>query len=293
MVQETLFDLLSLHHGCFIFEMGPPLTPQLMTLPIAPLTARIAKQVQEWKQFYPHLQSPDQCPVMTDAAAMSQVLPKGTVSTLLRYGDGKTSVRQLSHYLNREILTVAQAIYPCVQRGWVHFTQPSPPKSAVGFSPIASPTNADAQPFTPPVIACLDDAPTIRETVEVMLTQHGYEVAGLADPIEALSQMFKIAPNLILCDITMPNLDGYEVCAMLRQSTVFRQTPIIMLTGKDGFIDRVKARMVGATDYLAKPFGEEELVMLVEKYVGGGSAQMISPSHRGRGLQTVSANLAD
>jgi twitching motility two-component system response regulator PilG len=57
---------------------------------------------------------------------------------------------------------------------------------------------------------------------------------------------------------------------MLRQSTLFRQTPIVMLTGRDGFIDRVRAQMVGATDYLAKPFGEEELVTIVEKYVGQG-----------------------
>ena len=55
---------------------------------------------------------------------------------------------------------------------------------------------------------------------------------------------------------------------MLRRSSAFRQTPIVMLTGKDGFIDRVKARMVGATDYLTKPFGDSELLMLVEKYVG-------------------------
>jgi len=68
----------------------------------------------------------------------------------------------------------------------------------------------------------------------------------------------------------MPELDGYEICAMLRNSSAFRETPIIMLTGKDGFIDRVKAHMVGATDYLTKPFGEVELLTLVEQYVGLG-----------------------
>jgi twitching motility two-component system response regulator PilG len=73
----------------------------------------------------------------------------------------------------------------------------------------------------------------------------------------------------------MPELDGYELCAMLRKSTAFRQTPIVMLTGRDGFIDRVKARMVGATDYLTKPFGESELLMLVEKYVGVGQPQKL------------------
>jgi twitching motility two-component system response regulator PilG len=92
----------------------------------------------------------------------------------------------------------------------------------------------------------------------------------LDNPVTALSQFFIHKPDLILCDITMPELDGYEVCAMLRQSSYFRQTPIVMLTGLDGFIDRVRAQMVGATDYLAKPFGEEELVTIVEKYVGLG-----------------------
>jgi twitching motility two-component system response regulator PilG len=77
----------------------------------------------------------------------------------------------------------------------------------------------------------------------------------------------------------MPELDGYEICAMLRKSTAFRQTPIVMLTGKDGFIDRVKARMVGATDYLTKPFGESELLMLVEKYVGLGDPNRPKPNN--------------
>jgi twitching motility two-component system response regulator PilG len=68
----------------------------------------------------------------------------------------------------------------------------------------------------------------------------------------------------------MSELDGYEVCGMLRKSTAFRQTPIVVLTGKDGFIDRVRARMVGATDYLTKPFGAHELLMLLERYIGPG-----------------------
>jgi twitching motility two-component system response regulator PilG len=80
--------------------------------------------------------------------------------------------------------------------------------------------------------------------------------------------VFNQQPDLILCDIAMPELDGYELCAMLRRSSPFHQTPIIMLTGKEGFIDRVWARLSGATDYLTKPFREQELLMLVEKYIG-------------------------
>ncbi|NEP46913.1 MAG: response regulator, partial [Okeania sp. SIO2H7] len=110
----------------------------------------------------------------------------------------------------------------------------------------------------------------IRSTIESILHGHGYRVATLSDPLQALGQVFKLKPDLILCDIAMPQLDGYEICAMLRSSSTFRQTPIVMLTGIDGFIDRVKARIVGATDYFTKPFGESELLMLVDKYVGPG-----------------------
>jgi twitching motility two-component system response regulator PilG len=259
MVQETLFDLLNLHQGSFIFELGTPLTPQLMTLEIAPLVAVMIKQVQEWKQLLPHLQSPNQCPVIANSALLKDALPDSTFQTLDRYADGSTSLRRIARYLNRDILTVARAIYPYVQRGWLHLAQGSP---EVPLALVRSPH--------PPRIVCIDDGATVRKTVELILGQNGYEVSTIEHPLTALSRVFELKPDLILCDIAMPELDGYEVCAMLRQSNAFRQIPIIMLTGKEGFIDRVRARMVGATDYLTKPFGESELLMLLEKYVGLG-----------------------
>jgi twitching motility two-component system response regulator PilG len=273
MVQETLFDLLSLHQGTFIFESGPALAPQLMTLEIAPLVAQIMTQVQEWKQFYPHLQSPDQRATLADPLALQEALPDGTFSTLDRYADGKTSLRQVARYLNRDILTVARAIYPYIQRGWIQLVQSSVEDSSSVATKVRGRDFELWQPTKAPRIACIDDGATVRATVDAILQQHGYDVTTVGDPIEALSLMFRLQPDLILCDIAMPELDGYEVCAMLRKSTAFRQTPIVMLTGKDGFIDRVKARMVGATDYLTKPFGESELLMLLEKYVGLGDPQ--------------------
>lgn len=265
MIHETLFDLLSLHQGSFIFETGPALAPQLTTLEISPLITKIVKRVQEWKQFHPHIQSPNQCPVISDSAQLRSALPANVFNTLNRWADGKTSIRQMSRYLNRDILTVARAIYPYVQQGLVQLSYPghetaTPYKWELGQTFITK----------VPRIVCIDDEVAVRKWVEYILNQYGYEATAISNPLKALSLVFQLKPDLILCDITMPELDGYEICAMLRRSTAFRQTPIIMLTGKDGFIDRVKARMVGATDYLTKPFGENELLMLMEKYVGPG-----------------------
>ncbi|HEY9909304.1 MAG TPA: response regulator [Thermosynechococcaceae cyanobacterium] len=267
MVQETLFDLLSLHQGSFIFELSPALAPQLTTLEIGPLLARGMKQVQEWKQLHPHIQSPDQCPSATNLEALQKSLSAHTFEMLQRYVDGKTSLRQIARYLNREILTVARAIYPYVQKGLIQLGYPV--VTGVGFKGV-QPHEFDRWQVKTPRVVCIDDGATIRETVESILNQQGYEATALGNPLKALSLVFQLQPDLILCDIAMPELDGYEICAMLRKSTVFRRIPIVMLTGKDGFIDRVRARMVGATDYLTKPFGENELLMLVEKYVGRG-----------------------
>lgn len=263
MVRETLFDLLSIHQGSFIFEMGPALAPQLITLEIGQLLAKIIKQVQEWKQFHPYIQSPNQCPAISDANQMRQALPENTFNNLSRWADGKTNLRQMSRYLNRDILTVARAIYPFVQLGLVQLFYPE-------SEPVAPPSLATKIPR----VICIDDDIAVGKTVEYILEEQGYEAMAIVNPLKALSLVFQLKPDLILCDITMPELDGYEICAMLRRSTAFRQTPIIMLTGLDGFINRVKARMVGASDYLTKPFVESELLMLVEKHIGPGNREI-------------------
>jgi len=265
MVHETLFDLLSLHQGSFIFELGHALSPQLTTLEIGSLVAKIMKQVQEWKQFHPHIQSPEQCPAIADADQLRQTLSPSARNTLERWVDGKTSLRQMARYLNRDISAVARAIYPYIQQGIVQLSAP-PAEDFTHSKREFQRLNGHKVPR----VVCIDDGIALRKIVECILDQHGYEVTAIGNPVKALSLVFQLKPTLILCDITMPELDGYEICAMLRKSTAFRETPIIMLTGKDGFIDRVKARMVGATDYLTKPFGEIELLTLVEQYVGLG-----------------------
>ncbi len=246
MVSEVLFDLLSLHQGTFVFEISPALSPQLTTFKFAHLERNILQQLQAWKQFYPRIQSPNQCPVLLDRGAMPR---------LSQWIDGKTSIRQLARYSGQSIFEVAKSVFIAIESG------------AVGMATIVS-TIASKPKLEAPRVICIDDSMTICRAVEYILHNHGYQVTAIANPIRALSLVFQLKPNLIFCDIAMPDLDGYELCAMLRKSSAFSRTPIIMLTGKDGFIDRVKARMVGATEYLTKPFGERELLTTVEKYLG-------------------------
>ncbi|WP_035987137.1 response regulator [Leptolyngbya sp. KIOST-1] len=270
MVHETLFDLLSLHHGAFVFQLSSALSPQLMTHTIGDLVAGITQQIQTWHQLHPHLQSPDQCPVLLAPEVFRASVSDQVYQRMNTWMDGKTSIRRIARYLNRDLLSVARSLVPALQQGQV--------------SLVYSPAEVGQTPSTPlpgpdrlPRIVCVDDSATVRQAVERILDGQGYEATSIGNPLKALGLLFQLQPNLILCDITMPELDGYELCAMLRHSSAFRQTPIVMLTGKEGFLDRVKARMVGATDYLTKPFGPGELLALVEKYVGPGDLNRPRP----------------
>lgn len=270
MVHETLFDLLSLHQGSFVFKLAAGLSPQLTTFNISSLVASLTTQIQAWKQFYPHIQSPHQCPVMTEKLQLENHEAQEKTARILSWMDGQTSIQQIARYLNRNLVTVAKGIYPYVRQGMIHLP-------TLNSTRLKDDAPEEWHATQVPRIVCVDDGLTIRQTVEQILDEHGYEATSIGNPLRALSLLFQLQPDLILCDIAMPELEGYQLCAMLRQSTIFRQTPIVMLTGKDGFIDRVKARMSGATDYLTKPFGAQELLTLVEKYVGLGNPTRPKP----------------
>lgn len=271
LVHETLFDLLNLHQGSFIFEVDSAITPQLTTLEIAPLLSKIVKQVQQWKQLYPYIQSPEQFPVLADIVKLRSSLPKATVNKLQHWADGKTSLRKLARYLNQDIVTVAKAIHPYVQQGWVQLVYSETVNSLKDRQDKTLPLEQSRKQR----ILCIDDATSICTSIETILKTEGYEAIALTNPLEALSLVFQLKPDLIFCDIVMPELNGYEICAMLRHSQAFRFVPIIMLTAKEGFLDRVRAKIAGATDYLTKPFGNTELVILVERYLNSSNNRVI------------------
>jgi twitching motility two-component system response regulator PilG len=116
------------------------------------------------------------------------------------------------------------------------------------------------------IILVVDDSPTIQKVVSVTLEAHGHEVVTASDGMEALSKLRTLKPDLVLLDITMPHMDGYQLCRILRSNDLTRQVPIVMLSGKDGLFDKMRGRMAGAASYITKPFAPSALPPLVEKF---------------------------
>ncbi|MDO8178257.1 MAG: response regulator [Undibacterium sp.] len=115
-------------------------------------------------------------------------------------------------------------------------------------------------------IMVIDDSSTIRRSAEIFLGQVGYKVVLAEDGFDALAKINDSHPDLIFCDILMPRLDGYQTCALIKKSAKFRNTPVIMLSSKDGLFDRARGAMVGSDEYLTKPFTKDSLLRTVRNY---------------------------
>ncbi len=116
-------------------------------------------------------------------------------------------------------------------------------------------------------VACIDDSPTVLNSIRRFLDENTFSVVMINDPVKALMQILRAKPDIILLDVEMPNLDGYELCSLLRRHQAFKDTPIIMVTGRTGFIDRAKAKMVRSSGYLTKPFTQADLLKMVFKHI--------------------------
>jgi twitching motility two-component system response regulator PilG len=116
-------------------------------------------------------------------------------------------------------------------------------------------------------ILVVDDSKTIRRTAETLLTKEGCQVFTAIDGFDALSKIADHQPDLIFVDIMMPRLDGYETCSLIKHNKIFRETPVIMLSSKDGLFDRARGRIVGSEQYLTKPFTKDELLGAISNQI--------------------------
>ena len=120
------------------------------------------------------------------------------------------------------------------------------------------------------LVMVIDDSATVRKIIETCLSREGFEVKAFNDGVEAvrwLTEPQAPIPDLVLLDIKLPKMDGYEVARRLKTKQRFHDTVIVMLSRRDGVIDRIKGRLVGARDYIAKPFKTQDIIAITQAYL--------------------------
>jgi two-component system, chemotaxis family, response regulator PixG len=241
-----------------------------------------------WQKFSSIVQSPHQRPYLTNENLADNIVSRGTLSPSSLHQISQlmrgVSLRELAILLKQDELKLVQLLSPYIQHNVIFLRQPSAPFNTLPTIPqlTSLPDNLDnlneqaailssgnlASKSKIYQIACIDDSPLILDEIERFLGKSGkYQLTKLEEPVKAAAAIMRLKPDLILMDITMPNINGYKLCSLFRSSEALVNTPIVMVTGNKGLVDKVRAKIVGATDYLTKPFSKEELLAIVEKYL--------------------------
>ncbi|HIK29446.1 MAG: response regulator [Oscillatoriaceae bacterium SKW80] len=251
--QEALVQVLALPQGTVQFEKTLWLDPLVLSVSLKELVLPVRAFVNQWIRLRPEINSPFQRPFIKDLEQLSklarqQVQDIGFIKSLIQVLNQNLNIYEAAYHLKTDTLGLASLLQTLVKSG------------AVGMNYYMV-TQSDRRV----VIACIDDSKTTQRNVKMVLEASGYKVLAIPDATRALTTLARHKPALILMDINMPEINGYELCKMLRQSTLLKDIPIVMLTGRDGIVDKLRARMVGASDYITKPFKPQQLLSAIRE----------------------------
>jgi chemotaxis family two-component system response regulator PixG len=265
-IVEVLFDVTqAMQVTC---ELKPdknlPFSTRLVLIDAEQVIIEAQKGWHAWQSAKIADRSPDMAPIITQPQELEQQTNPQIYQTLSQLLDGQQTLRDLSVRMKKDVVTVTRSLLPYVQRGLVRLIEISdiePPKLPINGLDHGALNN---QKIT---IACVDDSPLICQTMEKIITTAGYNFIGVNDALRAIALLLAKKPDLIFLDLIMPNANGYEICGQLRKLTFFKHTPIIILTGNDGLVDRVRAKMVGSSDFISKPVDTTLVLDTIRKHL--------------------------
>jgi len=291
--KEVFESYLLLEEGEYKFKSSPIEFNVFQEFEWNQLVDECQKNLKTWQSLGGKIYSPYQRPYFFSQNQAKNKLPQELQDKLGKILRG-FNFRQLSSLLNQDELEIAKNLRSLINNGVIFLRDPQPPFDRLPLlkpkeKTIApekqedkkneAPEKTEAEITLPPPqpaqpeqiekykIACIDDSPTILDEINRFLSDRTISVFAISDPVKALRDIIRIKPDLILLDVGMPTIDGYNLCRLIRNHSLFKNTPVVMVTGNTGIIDRAKARLAGSTDYLTKPFTQSQLVKMVHKYL--------------------------
>lgn len=215
------------------------------------LSVMLELRQQDWHDLAPHITSPEAIP--DQLVDTKKRVKNGLILEHLRhYVDGHRTLTQIAYKLKQDPLNLAKTYHQWIERGWIRCKNPH---QQLGLAPVQ-----DALPK----ILSVDDSPVAQMMIKRSISDR-YQVLLANNAVDALNLLNQDRIALILLDVTMPEIDGLELCRTVRSIAKFKDLPVIMLTAKDGVIDKVRGRMAGSTHYLTKPVSREKLLDVIQK----------------------------
>jgi two-component system, chemotaxis family, response regulator PixG len=269
--QEVLFEILGYGKATTTWKAGVKVEHQTTFLAIEQLINEAQELRLQWyaigrssQAFFTQV-SPDLAPVIIHPYELeSQVSPEAFMSmvTLMK---GQNTLWDVAGQMKCPLPNLIRVLWRLIQQGVIEL-RPIPDLQAPIVLPAPIPKSV-VKPKKKFLIACIDDSPAIGQKMSQILEPEGYEVLTITNPLQGISILLDRKPDLIFLDLVMPNTNGYELCTFLRKTSAFQNTPIVILTGHDGVIDRVRAKLAGSSDFLAKPPEAAKVIQVVDRFL--------------------------
>jgi two-component system, chemotaxis family, response regulator PixG len=225
-----------------------------------PILKTAVKAWQDWQSNFNAAFSPNLFPVVQKTDLIASLPEESDERKMLSMIDGTKTMRDLAVEHQYPLADLAKSILFFLKSG------------SLGLSRTAVPSRS-IESRVPKIlkkgitVACIDDSPLVYQTLSQILTAHGYDCYGVQEPLKIMPLLIKNKPDFIFLDLLMPIINGYEVCAQIRKTPSLKHIPVVILTGKDGLVDRMRSKMVGSTDFLSKPVSAETVLKILEKHI--------------------------
>ena len=280
--RETLFDLLQYSQGqkltfrsqAEIFAERPPM---LVDTEVAIAQAQL--MWQEWHTQKLGNISPSKTPVIRHPVQLYRQTTPIIYQNLVQMITGKRTLREIAAEIDEDLLLLTRSLTRYIQTGIIELIDlPDLQLSQIGaILPIGKAARQDCPMGGTPsilpklaqskLVICIDDNPEVCESMRAIVTDAGYRFIAIQDATQALPRLLENKPDLIFLDLIMPKVNGYEICGQIRRVSTFSQIPIVILTGKDGLLDRVRSKVVGASEFTCKPITKHAIVTSLTKYL--------------------------
>ncbi|MDZ4872720.1 MAG: Sensor histidine kinase RcsC [Chroococcidiopsis cubana SAG 39.79] len=219
---------------------------------LSKLMLDITQRQEQWNNFKPTVMSMDAVPNLK-SDTLANITEPNIRKHLQEWVNGQRSLVDIAEGLNKDPLSITKSYANWIQAGWLDITNNNTTTTQISLSTVLA----------------VDDSAVMQQLIKRALT--GYcQVILASNAVDALNVIYHEKISLLLLDVSMPEIDGLELCRTVRSIPQFRDLPIIMVTARDGFFDKVKGKFAGSNDYLTKPFDAEQLRQIVGRYIGLG-----------------------
>ena len=210
--------------------------------------------------------SPNLAPQMKQQEKLREEVSGIVFQNFLRLLDGQRSLRDLASRMNKDVRRLASSLIPYVQQELLEFVAIDDIKLS-HIETNSSSAKKRQEQSDKSLIVCIDDSPQICHVMEQIITKAGYRFIGVKQALQAVPTLISAKPNLVFLDIGMPIVNGYEICSQIRRVSQIKHIPVVILTGNDGIVDRVRAKVVGANAFVSKPIEVDKIIQAIEENI--------------------------